>query len=288
MRTVTPTDPEYPNKLRSTHAPPAALSVDGGMLALDRHAVAIVGSREPSSRRALDFTYELAARVAARGTIVVSGGARGIDRAAHAGAASTGTTWVVLPCGIDAAFDEEPPNEPFPSELATRIRAGGGGFLSTYEPATRASRPFFHARNTLIVQLVSAVVVVQAAAKSGSVSAGRKALTAGLRVFTFRGPCWDPHFDGCAKLLALGAIEPPSAAALEQALQPPRAAPLPKRGGMVEKKLLTLLDGTARHVDELVDRSALPLGRVVSALLTLALDDVVVEGPSGHFRRKST
>ncbi len=287
MRTITPDDDEYPKKLLRLRKPPGTLWVDGGILTLDRDAIGIVGPREPTGG-AVGYATKLAAGVAARGTLVISGGARGIDRAAHEGAARTGTTWVLLPCGLDVAF--RPPKTsmatPFPADLAAAIKASGGGFVTSFAPDIEALPQNHHSRNALVVALVRALVVVQAGHKSGSSSTAAKALKAGLRVYTFRGPCWDPCYGGTRALLAHGAVEPSSEAELLEALKPP-SEPL-RRASSAEKTLLRLLDGTARHVDELVDRTRLPIGRVTSALLTLALDDVVVEGPSGHFRRKST
>lgn len=280
MRPITPDDPEYPRHLLERPNPPSVLWVDGGPLrsSANVRAVAIVGPREPSTL-ALDFTASLAERIARRQTIVVSGGAYGIDSAAHRGACRAGTTWVVLPCGLDVeSVEQERKN------LHALVRASGGTLMSAFPLGTKALRHNHHIRNTTIARLVTDMIVVQAAEASGSLSVGRKGLAEGIRVFTFRGPCFDPLFAGTAELLRLGAVEPASVDALVDAVTsaPPRAL------SDDETECVRALRNEAIHVDEVVLATSLPIGRVSSALLTLALDNVVVEGPAGYFRRNST
>jgi DNA processing protein len=250
MRTIDIHDPEYPKQLLAMKTPPT-LWVDGGPLCLDGGAVAIVGPREPSER-GLVTARALGVEIARRGKVVISGGATGIDTAAHLGAATVGVTWVVLPCGLEEARSRPHAN----IELFERVKLSGGGLLSTFEPTMKSLRGNHHARNAIIAQLVHDLIVVQAEEGSGSVSVGRKGLTASKRVFTFRGPCYDPLFDGTRQLLRLGAVEPESVAALIDAVTRGR-------------------DLRALNEDE----------KLVLAQLG---NDVVVEGPSGHFRRKST
>lgn len=276
MRTLTPDDPEYPRSLLRRASPPELLWVDGAPLS-DARAVAIVGPREPS-RVALEFAAELAERVAARGSVVVSGGAFGIDSAAHRGAIRSGKTWVVLPCAIEVACAGER------KALLARVKAEGGSLVSTFPEGTLALRGHHHVRNTTIARMVTDMVVVQAARRSGSASVGAKGLAEGIRVFTFRGPCWDPLFAGTADLLSAGAVEPRSVDALVDAL----TAAGPRGLSDEEHGIVRHLRSTPIHVDELVEATSLPMGRVGSALLTLALDNVVVEGPPGYFRRNST
>lgn len=279
MRPITPDDPEYPRQLLERPSPPSVLWVDGPPLSHSR-AVAIVGSRKPSpaAKRFAEWLGEIVAR---RGTIVVSGGAFGIDSAAHRGACRGGQSWVVLPCALDKALVKERDVDP---ELYDRVKASGGALLSTFDPGTKAALPNHHIRNTTITRLVTDMVVVQAAKKSGSLSVGRKGLANGVRVFTFRGPCWDPLFGGTAELLQAGAVEPSSVRSLVKALTKPPPRPLRPD----ERSLVQQLRNEPIHVDELVLATSLPIGRVSSALLTLALDNVVVEGPAGYFRRNST
>lgn len=273
MRPLTPDDPEYPQPLLDRPSPPKVLWVDGPPLSRAR-AVAIVGSREPSLAAAR-FAEDLGERIASRGTTVVSGGAPGIDSAAHRGACKAGPTWVVLPCGLEKAGKVE---------LHDRVKASGGALLSTFDPTLPPTLPKYHTRNTTITRLVTDMVVVQAAANSGSLSVGRKGLSLGVRVFTFRGPCWDPLFAGTAELLRTGAVEPASVESLIEALvQPP-----PRRLSHDEAAVVQSLRNDPIHLDDLSEATSLPIGRVSSALLTLALDNVVVEGPAGCFRRNST
>lgn len=276
MRSLTPDDLEYPHKLLERPSPPSVLWVDGPTLGTSR-AVAIVGPREPSVV-AETFAEQLGERIAARGSIVVSGGARGIDSAAHRGACRAGATWVVLPCGLDEK------SVGTRKDLRDLVVRSGGALITAFPPGTKALPANHHIRNTTIARLVTDMIVVQAAVSSGSSSVGNKGLAEGVRVFTFRGPCFDPLFAGTQELLRRGAVEPSSVEALVDAVTRPPPRPL----SLDEGACVRALGNQPIHLDEVVLATSLPIGRVSSALLTLALDNVVVEGPAGCFRRNST
>ncbi len=161
--------------------------------------LAIVGARTADG-----YGRELAARIAAgavrRGLSVVSGGAFGIDAAAHEAAlAAGGHTTVVLGSGLD---------QPAPAThrgLFARVVAAGGALVTPFACGQAATRWTFPRRNPWIAGLARAVVVVQAGAQSGSLQTARAALAIGVPVFVAPGPLDSPLHVGCHLLVEAGA-----------------------------------------------------------------------------------
>ena len=166
---------------------------------LSSPAIAIVGSRE-ASRAACAFTRSLAADLAATGVGVVSGLARGVDAAAHAGAlAAGGRTVAVLGCGIDRDY-------PTTTALLAGEIARTGVIISEYPPGTPPARFRFPARNRIVAAVVEAVVVVSAAKRSGALITARLALELGRDVLAVPGPPWETGSAGTNALLRDGAL----------------------------------------------------------------------------------
>src|SRR5262245_6849417 len=132
-------DARYPASLTTIIDPPPVLWVRGAIDALSTHAVAIVGSRA-ASPYALAVAERLAADLAARGVVVISGLARGVDSAAHRGALATGATVAVLGSGVDVMY---PPEH---AALAREIELGGA-MVSELVPGTPAKRWFMTVRD---------------------------------------------------------------------------------------------------------------------------------------------
>jgi DNA processing protein len=132
---------------------------------------------------------------------VVSGGAVGVDAAAHAGALDAGgRTVVVLGCGLDVPYPRAN------TGLFARVRAAGGTLASEHPPATPPRAAHFLPRNRLIAALSAAVVVVEAAEDSGSLSTARAAGSRGVgHVLVLPGAPWDPGAAGCNQLIRDGA-----------------------------------------------------------------------------------
>jgi DNA processing protein len=152
--------PDYPLELaRLTQPPP--FTATGPLPRL--RAVAIVGSREPLHEAAV-FANELASDLARAGIAIVSGGARGIDAAAHRGALEAGgATWVVCPTGKDHVSPEE--HRELFDEIAMSPR---GRLIWPFEDHMKATRDNYRRRNGILVALAEAVVVIQAGLQSGS------------------------------------------------------------------------------------------------------------------------
>lgn len=144
---------------------------------LDRPRVGVIGSRtaDPDTQ---NWTRSLAGQLAARGAVVVSGGARGIDGQAHWGAIDClGVTWWVSGTAVDKVYPAEH------RSLLREILAGRGALISEIGPGGRSGRYLFRLRNRLIAALVDALVVVAAGPRSGSLSTVSYALEQGCPVY---------------------------------------------------------------------------------------------------------
>jgi len=184
-RLVAVGEPEYPPALLDLFDPPAGLFVAGDRLEGLEPSVAIVGARR-CSEAGRDLAVSLAGALVRAGLWVVSGGARGIDGAAHRGALDAGgSTVAVLGSGVDVAYPAEN------RRLFEEIR-GRGALVSEYPPGTRAEPFRFPARNRIVAALAQAVVVVEGAEGSGSMITAEHAMEVGRDVFAIPGAVTSP------------------------------------------------------------------------------------------------
>ncbi len=237
--------------------------------------VAVVGSRYPTAP-GREFARALAGGLAARGIVVVSGMARGIDAAAHEGAiASGGLTVAVLGCGIDVLYPPEA------GALRDRI-VERGCLLSEYPPGTPPAPRRFPARNRILSGLCLAVVVAEAAGRSGALITARAALDQGREVLAVPGNPWFPHTEGSNRLLRDGAAPATSARDVLDAIG--RGGPKPAGAG--EEELLAFL-ARPRHVDEIAASLRIPVSRLLPRLLELELANLVARREGGYYKRVS-
>ena len=200
-RDITPipwSDSAYPPALSAIIDPPPVLWLRGQVAALEAPAVAIVGSRA-ATPYGLAVGERLAADLAARGVVIVSGLARGVDSAAHRGAlAAAGCTVAVLGSGADVVYPREH------GALAREIEHHGA-ILSELVPGTPPQKHFFPQRNRVISGLSRAVVVIEAGDKSGSLITARCALEQGRDVLAVPGNVLTGRNRGAHGLLRDGA-----------------------------------------------------------------------------------
>jgi DNA processing protein len=190
-------EPGYPSALAAIEDAPPILAVLGQAELLQQPMIAVVGARNASAngRR---LARDLAAELGLGGLVVVSGLARGIDAAAHLGALETGSVAAVAG-GADVVYPAE--NRGLYDALARR-----GAIVAELPLGTEPQARHFPRRNRIISGMALGVVVVEAAAHSGSLITARFALEQGREVFAVPGSPLDPRARGCNDLLRHGAI----------------------------------------------------------------------------------
>jgi DNA processing protein len=286
---------DYPPLLAAIPDPPIALTVRGELLREDALAISIVGSRRatPYGR---DTARRLARDLAAFGLTIVSGLARGIDAAGHEGALeSSGRTLAVLGSGLEALY---PPEH---RKLAERI-SERGAVVSEFDLDEPPHARNFPRRNRIITGLTLGTLVVEAAAKSGSLISARLALDQNREVYAVPGPVGSPGSEGVHALLRDGArlvtraedvleeLRDEVREALKHRAADGRAqAPdTPDPLDSEERALVALL--RSRHdaldLDLILDELSLPIDRALAALARLEVAGRVTRLPGGLFHAK--
>lgn len=180
MKVIKRGDGEYPERLQNIAQPPDPLYVAGEVPKDGKPSIAIVGARN-SSPYGENMAYEYARFLARAGVQIISGMARGIDSAAHAGAlAGGGKTFAVLGCGVDICY-------PASGRKLYQSMEQKGGLLSEFEPGAPPLAFHFPMRNRLISGLADGILVVEAKEKSGSLITVDHALEQGKTVFALPG-----------------------------------------------------------------------------------------------------
>ena len=270
-------DASYPAALSAISDPPPALWVGGNTTALTSPAVAIVGSRA-GSPYGLAVAERLAGDLAARGIVVVSGLARGVDSAAHRGAlAAKGATLAVLGSGADVIYPAEHRG------LAREIEADGA-IISELVPGTPPQKQFFPLRNRIISGLSRAVLIVEAGEKSGSLITARCALDQGRDVLAVPGNVLSGRNRGGHSLLKDGAkIVETADDILEELGLPSPGHRLPNEPE--DPVLAGLPAGESCDLDAIAGRTGLASARLLPRLFELELAGLVKRVGGGRFAR---
>ncbi|HSL17796.1 MAG TPA: DNA-processing protein DprA [Methylomirabilota bacterium] len=275
-RWLVPGDDGYPELLQHVADPPLGLFVRGELRPAP--VVAVVGSRRATAY-GRQVARLLAEELAAAGVIVASGMARGVDAAAHEGAlAGGGATWAVWGTGPDTVYPAEH------RALASAI-AAAGALITEYLPGTPPRRHHFPERNRILAGLASAVVVVEAAARSGALITARLALDEGREVLAVPGSILSEVSVGPNTLLHLGARPMLTPRDVLDAIGHP-AAEGRSRPAAAHPLLEHLDAGESVTADELVARSGLGISEVHGALLELELAGDVERARDGRFLRR--
>ncbi|MCS6829440.1 MAG: DNA-processing protein DprA [Armatimonadota bacterium] len=282
-RLLTWLDDGYPPALREIEDFPPLLFVRGSLQERDRFAVAIVGTRRPT-QYGRTTAERLARELSRYGLTIVSGGARGIDTAAHTGALRAGgRTIAVLGSGIDVAYPAES------AALFNRI-ATQGAVLSEYAPGTAPDAWRFPARNRLVSALSLGVLVVEAPNDSGALITATHALEQGKPVFAVPGNIDTGHSAGCHRLIKDGATLVDSVEDIVRGLgiapEPPpeRAVEMPALTP-TQQQILRALSLTPTHVDVLADELKLPVAQLNAELLILEMHNLARRQPGNTYVR---
>jgi len=281
-------EPAYPPLLRATDSAPPVLCIKGDADLLSRTCVAIVGARNASAL-ARKFSRQLAREIGAEGHVIVSGLARGIDTATHDAALATGTIAVVAG-GLDVIYPPE--NEALHAAICAR-----GLIVSEQVPGTEPKADFFPRRNRIISGLSRAVIVMEAALRSGSLITARFASEQGREVFAVPGSPLDPRCEGTNRLIRDGATLLMSARDVLEALGSegprqmsffePDPPPLPLRepDDADMRHVLELLSPNPIDTDDLARESGLDAATLSALLLELALAGRITRHQDGSVSR---
>jgi DNA processing protein len=287
-------EPDYPRLLRGLDHPPPLLCVRGRVDVEAPAFTAIVGSRN-ASISGMKLAARFASQLGAKGHVIVSGLARGIDSAAHRAALKTGTI-AVFAGGIDC---------PFPDahiQLAEDIVAAGGALVSEMPFGWKPRHIDFPRRNRIIAGLSLGVVVVEAAKRSGSLITARLANENGRFVFAVPGSPVDPRADGTNQLIKQGAILMTGPEDVEEAYAPiggdqPQlpfdlaedsdeiadTGPLVTNADeTVRQRIVSTLGPTPVEIDDIVRYSGASTGQVQLLLLELDLAGRLERHPGGR------
>ncbi|PRY79194.1 DNA processing protein [Marivita geojedonensis] len=286
-------DKDYPQALLDLDDAPPLLWAIGTTDILNQPQIALVGARNASSLGGR-MARALATGLGEAGFVITSGLARGVDTAAHMAALDTGTV-AVLGGGVDVLYPAEN------ARLAEDIASRGGVRLSEQPMGLQPQARHFPARNRIISGLAKAVVVVEAAAKSGSLITARTALDQGREVMAVPGHPFDARASGCNMLLRDGARLVRSAEDVIEALTPlVQPVPNPQHGqqaptentarslaevAQLHQQILDRLGPSPVGEDQLIRDLGAPSRAVSPALTDLELEGRISRQPGGLISR---
>jgi DNA processing protein len=288
------TDPEYPQTLLQIYDPPVMLYVRGDPQVLNLPSLSIVGTRRPTLY-GTQMAQRLGRDLAARGLVIVSGMARGIDAIGHQGAMDAhGRAIGVLGTGIDVCYPKE--NKKLYEKVLER-----GAIISEFPLRTHPAPENFPIRNRIVAGMPLGAVVVEGAQYSGSLITARLAMEFGREVFGVPGNVTQPVSFAPNQLIKQGAklvtsaedvveeLPTPIRAALLKAEQPEAEqrnllAAAALEGS--EKKLYELLNAEQPvHIDDIVERSGLNSSEVLATLFDLEMKGIVRQLPGKQFSK---
>lgn len=291
VRLVLPGDPLWPPLLSEIPDPPAILWVRGELPDPAILPLAIVGPRR-ATPYGLALAERFASELAALGAVIVSGGARGVDAAAHRAALDAGApTVAVLGCGVDVTYP--PRHGALYAEIAAR-----GAVVSEMPCGTPPLPHHFPVRNRILAGWSRAVLVVEATLQSGSRITARLANELGRDVLAAPGPVTSPLSEGTNELIACGARLLRGVEDVRAVLRPDEQPLLRARargggdasvaGADGDPVLAALPLGDARPFDDLAQATRLPIGALLARLAVLDSQGLVECLEGGLWRRRGT
>ncbi|MET3122185.1 DNA processing protein [Oxalobacteraceae bacterium GrIS 2.11] len=285
---LTLADKNYPAQLLEIPDPPTLLYIKGRAELLSKLSVAVVGSRNATAQ-GLVHAKQFSASLSMAGIVIVSGLALGIDAAAHQGGLEgAGSTIAVVGTGLDVIYPAR--NQALAHQIARQ-----GCIVSEYPLGTPAIASNFPRRNRLISGLSQGVLVVEAAAQSGSLITARMAAEQGRDVFAIPGSIHTPLAKGCHQLIKQGAklVENVQDILEELRINVANAQTNSAIGTSkisscaVDSALLTAMGYEAVHPEDLAQRCKIELGEINAKLVMMELDGQVEMIAGGLYRRIS-
>jgi DNA processing protein len=293
-RLINWSEPEYPQTLLHIYDPPVLLYVRGDSQVLNLPTLSIVGTRKPTIY-GTQMAERLGRDLAARGLVIVSGMARGIDAIGHQGALTAGGRAIgVLGTGIDVCYPKE--NKKLYEKVLER-----GAFISEFPLRTHPAPENFPIRNRIVAGMPLGVIVIEGAQYSGSLITARLAMEFGREVFGVPGNVTQPVSFAPNQLIKQGAklvtcaedvieeLPTPVRAALVKAEKPEaeqRNLIVQNTLSTSEKKIYELLSSDeSRHIDDIVERSGLNSSEVLATLFDLEMKGLVRQSPGKQFSK---
>jgi DNA processing protein len=295
---IVPGDAEYPKRLLEIYDPPLALYLKGNAEAIDKAGISVVGTRRPTPY-GVSIAERLACDLAARGLIIFSGMARGIDTAAHRGALNArGKTVAIWGTGIDEVYPKEN------RKIADQILETGGAIISEFPLGTFPAPQNFPVRNRIISGISLGTLVIEAAEYSGTRVTARCALEQGREVFAVPGNVtnknsWGPNTlikQGAALVATWEDVWEELPADVRLALSPPElpASAEPAAASLFngaqlppsEKRVLAMLKvDESVHIDQIVERlnAYLSSSEIFEALFELELAGRIKALPGKYY-----
>lgn len=273
---IIPDEHNFTQRLASIANPPKSLCFMGTLPTSGAPVVAIVGSRKPSAY-GREVTEQLASDLAKAGCIIISGLALGIDGIAQKAALEAGGTVIgVIP-------NELPDISPQTNyKLAMNIIKNGGAILSEWKKGDGkvVNRWSFLERNRLVSGLADAVIITEAAERSGTLNTAAHALSQGRDVFAVPGNITSPLSAGCNALLKQGAYPATEAKDILHIIAPEQLkksdqSQLPLGSSPEETIIINLIAGGVRSGDQLQQQSGLSASNFSTALTMLEINGVI-------------
>ena len=293
-RLVNWTEPEYPPSLLQIYDPPVLLYVRGNVEVLVQPSIGVVGTRRPTLY-GTQMAERLGREIAARGLVVVSGMARGVDAISHQGAmAVNGRAIGVLGTGVDVCYPKE--NKKLYEKVLER-----GAIISEFPLGTHPAPENFPVRNRIVAGMPLGVVVVEGAQYSGSLITARLAMEFGREVFAVPGNVTQPVSFAPNLLIKQGAKLVTNGEDVIEELPTPIRAVLVKAEqkeaeqlnllaaaslNSSEKRIFELLSvDEPSHIDDIVERSGLHSSEVLATLFDLEMKGLIRQLPGKQFSK---
>ena len=269
---ISPQSHNYLQVIGDIYKPPDTLYYLGELPVERLPTVAIVGTRKPSSY-GREVTQRLAYDLAVRGVVVVSGLALGVDAIAHKAALEAGgRTIAVQANGLDQLYPSTN------RQLAERILSNNGAIVSQYEPGTPPMQYRFLERNRIVSGLADAIIITEAASRSGTLNTAAHALEQGRELFVVPGNITSPLSAGCNALLRQGASPVLSADDVLQVIAPSfdtTQTTLPLGANTEEAKIIELLASGVRDGGELQKQSGLEASAFNQTLTMMEINGLI-------------